>query len=81
MILLLAVKGPAISAVAKALDICTIAIRKTIDAGLKKVKEAMKISPNDTLISFDKQPLKLKTSTINTENIKSFKGNAFLNLM
>ncbi|AHH13291.1 hypothetical protein BHO_0900066 (plasmid) [Borrelia hermsii YBT] len=42
MILLLAVKRPAISAVAKALDICTIAIKgKPIDSrNLKKVKRS-----------------------------------------
>ncbi|AHH13154.1 Variable outer membrane protein (plasmid) [Borrelia hermsii YBT] len=51
---MLAFKGVAVSIVTQALDTLTIAIRKTIDAGLKKVKEAMKISPNDTLISFDK---------------------------
>ncbi|AHH11458.1 variable large family protein (plasmid) [Borrelia coriaceae] len=36
-----------ISAVTKALGTLTIAIRKTIDAGLKAVKEAMKINPDD----------------------------------
>ncbi|AHH07817.1 Variable outer membrane protein (plasmid) [Borrelia crocidurae DOU] len=41
-----AVKGAAVSAVIKALDTLTIAIRKTIDAGLKEVKEAMKINVN-----------------------------------
>ncbi|AHH13341.1 Variable outer membrane protein (plasmid) [Borrelia hermsii YBT] len=42
------VKGAAVSAVIKALDTLTIAIRKTIDAGLKTVKEAMKINANNT---------------------------------
>ncbi|AHH14437.1 Variable outer membrane protein (plasmid) [Borrelia hermsii MTW] len=46
-----AVKGAAISVVTKALDTLTIAIRKTIDTGLKTVKEAMKINANDTPIS------------------------------
>ncbi|AHH11431.1 variable large family protein (plasmid) [Borrelia coriaceae] len=43
-----AVKGASIRAVIKALNALTIAIRKTIDAGLKAVKDAMKINPNDT---------------------------------
>ncbi|ANA43942.1 VlpC87 (plasmid) [Borrelia hermsii HS1] len=43
-----AVKGAAVSAVTKALDTLTIAIRKTIDAGLKTVKEAIKINANYT---------------------------------
>ncbi len=42
-----AVEDAAISAVTKALDTLTIAIRDTIDAGLKAVKEAMKITTND----------------------------------
>ncbi|AHH07222.1 Variable outer membrane protein (plasmid) [Borrelia crocidurae DOU] len=42
------VKGAAVSAVSKALDALTIATRKTIDEGLKKVKEAIKINANDT---------------------------------
>ncbi|WP_049752316.1 variable large family protein [Borrelia duttonii] len=42
-----AVKGAAISAVTKALDTLTVAIRKTIDLGLKEVKNVMKIN-NDT---------------------------------
>ncbi len=42
-----AVEGAAISAVTKALDTLTIAIRKTIDSGLKEVKGAMKINTND----------------------------------
>ncbi len=41
-----AVKGSAVSAVTKALDTLTIAIRKIIDAGLKEVKAAMKINVN-----------------------------------
>nr|WP_025408867.1 variable large family protein [Borrelia coriaceae] len=46
-----AVKGAAVSAVTKALDTLTIAIRKTIDEGLKTVKEAMKINPDDTSVT------------------------------
>ncbi len=42
-----AVKGAAISALTKALDTLTVAIRKTIDLGLKEVKNVMKIN-NDT---------------------------------
>ncbi|WP_255571096.1 variable large family protein [Borrelia sp. HM] len=42
------VQGTALSAVTKALDTLTIAIRKTIDEELKKVKEAMKINPETT---------------------------------
>ncbi|AHH13300.1 Variable outer membrane protein (plasmid) [Borrelia hermsii YBT] len=33
--------------------ILTIAIRKTIDVGLKEVKEAIKINPNDTPLIID----------------------------
>ncbi|WP_051480232.1 variable large family protein [Borrelia crocidurae] len=40
------IKGAATSAVIKALDTLTIAIRKTIEAGLKEVKETMKINVN-----------------------------------
>ncbi|UPA12823.1 variable large family protein [Borrelia venezuelensis] len=43
-----AVKGAAVSAVTKALGTLTIAIRKTIDLGLKEVKDAMKINPDST---------------------------------
>ncbi|WP_024653198.1 variable large family protein [Borrelia persica] len=43
-----AVEGAAISAVTKALDTLTIAIRNTIDSGLKTVKGAMKINLEDT---------------------------------
>ncbi|AHH11561.1 variable large family protein (plasmid) [Borrelia coriaceae] len=46
-----AVKDAAISAVTKVLNTLTIAIRKTIDAGLKTVQDVMKINPNDTTIS------------------------------
>ncbi|ETZ17029.1 Variable outer membrane protein, partial [Borrelia duttonii CR2A] len=46
-----AVKGTALSAVTKALDTLTIAIRTTIDTGLKTVKKAVKINPNDTLLT------------------------------
>ncbi|WP_432612707.1 variable large family protein [Borrelia turicatae] len=48
-----AVKGAAISAVTKALDTLTIAIRNTIDVGLKTVKDAMNINPTDTLVTTD----------------------------
>ncbi|WP_038363200.1 variable large family protein [Borrelia persica] len=44
-------KGAALSAVTKALDTLTVAIRKTIDMGLKAVKEAMKINPEDTPVT------------------------------
>ncbi|UPA11483.1 variable large family protein (plasmid) [Borrelia parkeri] len=50
-----AVKGAAISAVTKALDTLTIAIRETIDTGLKSVKDAMNINSTDTPINTDKQ--------------------------
>ncbi|AHH07923.1 Variable outer membrane protein (plasmid) [Borrelia crocidurae DOU] len=43
-----AVKGAAVSAVTKALDTLTIAIRSTIDKGLKTIKEVMKININTT---------------------------------
>ncbi|WP_346313328.1 variable large family protein [Borrelia miyamotoi] len=51
------VEGAAVSAVIKALDTLTIAIRKTVDEGLKTVKEAMKINAikvSDTSVTFDK---------------------------
>ncbi|WVN92306.1 variable large family protein (plasmid) [Borrelia turicatae] len=48
-----AVKGAAISAVTKALNTLTIAIRNTIDVGLKTVKDSMKINPNDTPVTTD----------------------------
>ncbi len=47
------VKNAAISAVNKALDTLTIAIRKTIDSGLKTVKEAMKINYSDTPVTIE----------------------------
>ncbi|AHH11455.1 variable large family protein (plasmid) [Borrelia coriaceae] len=40
-----AVEDATISAVTKALETLTIAIRKTIDEGLREIKEAMKINP------------------------------------
>ncbi|UPA19136.1 variable large family protein (plasmid) [Borrelia puertoricensis] len=49
------VKGVAVSAVNKALGTLTIAIRNTIDSGLKTVKEAMKINPTDTPLTTDNQ--------------------------
>lgn len=48
------IKGAIISAVTKALDTLTIAIRSTIDLGLKEVKEAIKINTNDTSIVSEK---------------------------
>ncbi|UPA11519.1 variable large family protein (plasmid) [Borrelia parkeri] len=48
-----AVKGAAISAVIKALDTLTIAIRETIDVGLKTVKDAMKFNSTDTPVTTD----------------------------
>ncbi|AHH11367.1 variable large family protein (plasmid) [Borrelia coriaceae] len=48
-----AVKGAAVSAVTKALNTLTIAIRKTINEGLKTVKEAMKINPSDTPVTIE----------------------------
>ncbi len=44
------VKAAAVSAVTKVLDTLTIAIRKTIDAGLKEVKGAMKINVNEPAV-------------------------------
>ncbi|ACH92963.1 variable large family protein [Borrelia duttonii] len=46
-----AVKGAAVSAVTKALDTLTVAIRSTIDEGLKSVKEAMKTNINVTSVA------------------------------
>ncbi|WP_434757413.1 variable large family protein (plasmid) [Borrelia puertoricensis] len=43
-----AVEGAAISAVTKALNALTVAIRKTIDLGLKEVKDVMKFNPDST---------------------------------
>ncbi|AHH11687.1 variable large family protein (plasmid) [Borrelia coriaceae] len=47
------IKGAAVSAVTKALNTLTIAIRKTIDAGLKSVKDAMKINSSDTPVTIE----------------------------
>ncbi|AHH07719.1 Variable outer membrane protein (plasmid) [Borrelia crocidurae DOU] len=44
------VKAAAVSAVTKVLDTLTIAIRKTIDAGLKEVKGTMKINVNEPAV-------------------------------
>nr|ALU64351.1 VlpC3 [Borrelia miyamotoi] len=59
------VKGAAISAVTKALDTLTIAIRNTIDLGLKEVKEAMKINnainASDTPVIFNKKTPETKS--------------------
>ncbi|ANF34624.1 Variable large protein 5 (plasmid) [Borrelia turicatae] len=48
-----AIKGAAISAVTKALGTLTIAIRNTIDVGLKEVKGAIKINATDTPVTTD----------------------------
>ncbi|ETZ17160.1 Variable outer membrane protein [Borrelia duttonii CR2A] len=45
------VEGTAVSAVIKALDALTVAIRRTIDEGLKSLKEAMKINTNTTPVA------------------------------
>ncbi|WP_434757458.1 variable large family protein (plasmid) [Borrelia puertoricensis] len=55
-----AVNGAVISAVTKALGTLTIAIRNTIDAGLKTVKETMKINSTDTPLTTDKQAPEVK---------------------
>ncbi|WP_432432502.1 variable large family protein [Borrelia parkeri] len=47
------VKGAAVSAVTKALDALTIAIRDTIDTGLKTVKDAININTTDTPVTTD----------------------------
>ncbi len=47
------VKGASVSAVTKALDTLTIAIRSTIDEGLKSVKEAMKTN-TDVIVASEK---------------------------
>ncbi|WP_434757429.1 variable large family protein (plasmid) [Borrelia puertoricensis] len=56
-----AVEGAALSAVTKALDTLTIAIRNTIDAGLNTVKDAMKINPTDIPITTDMQVTETKS--------------------
>ncbi|WP_051480234.1 variable large family protein [Borrelia crocidurae] len=48
------VKDVSVSAVNKVLNTLTVAIRKTIDKGLKEVKEAMKINTNDSSVAFEK---------------------------
>ncbi|XXG16554.1 variable large family protein (plasmid) [Borrelia puertoricensis] len=50
-----AVKGAAISAVNKALNTLTIAIRETIDRGLKTVKDAINFNSTDIPVTTDKQ--------------------------
>ncbi|WP_038365184.1 variable large family protein, partial [Borrelia coriaceae] len=47
------VRVSVISAVTKALNTLTVAMKNTIDAGLKAVKEAMKINPNDNPVAFE----------------------------
>ncbi|UPA12790.1 variable large family protein (plasmid) [Borrelia venezuelensis] len=54
------VEGAAVSAVIKALDTLTIAIRKTVDEGLKTVKEAMKINATDTPVNTDNTTSEVK---------------------
>ncbi|UPA11680.1 variable large family protein (plasmid) [Borrelia parkeri] len=49
------IKGAAISAVTKALDTLTIAIRNTIDTELKIVKDTMKFNSTDTPVTTDRQ--------------------------
>ncbi|WP_434757252.1 variable large family protein (plasmid) [Borrelia puertoricensis] len=56
-----AVKGAAISAVTKALDTLTIAIKNTIDRGFKEVKDVMKINPTDTPVTTDMQVTETKS--------------------
>ncbi len=54
MLLMRQLKGSsskAVRAVTKALNALTIAIRKTIDAGLKEVKKVMNINPNDISVT------------------------------
>ncbi|AHH05973.1 Variable outer membrane protein (plasmid) [Borrelia miyamotoi FR64b] len=48
------IRRAATSAVTKALDVLTIAIRKTIDSGLREVKDAMKINANGSPVTSDK---------------------------
>ncbi|AFI32072.1 Vlp protein, gamma subfamily (plasmid) [Borrelia crocidurae str. Achema] len=48
------IKGAAVSAVTKALDTLTIAIRKTMDLGLRNVKEAMKTNISATSVASKK---------------------------
>ncbi|AHH11261.1 variable large family protein (plasmid) [Borrelia coriaceae] len=55
------VRRVAVSAVTKALNALTIAIKKTIDEGLKTVKEAIKIEPNDTPLISDKDGSEAKS--------------------
>ncbi|WP_432612703.1 variable large family protein [Borrelia turicatae] len=50
-----AVEDAVVSSVTKALDTLTIAIRKTIDVGLKTVKESMKFNSIDTPVTTDEQ--------------------------
>ncbi|UPA10079.1 variable large family protein (plasmid) [Borrelia nietonii YOR] len=61
LMLLIEIKGAATSAATKALDTLTIAIRNTINAGLKTVKDAMKINPNDTPISPEQSTSEVKS--------------------
>ncbi|XXG16323.1 variable large family protein (plasmid) [Borrelia puertoricensis] len=49
------VKGAAVSAVTKALGTLTIAIRETIDRGLKTVKDAINFNSTDIPVTTDKQ--------------------------
>ncbi|UPA14294.1 variable large family protein (plasmid) [Borrelia turicatae 91E135] len=56
-----AIEDAVVSSVTKALDTLTIAIRSTIDVGLKEVKDAMNINPNDTPVTTDKQIPEIKS--------------------
>ncbi|WP_330730404.1 variable large family protein [Borrelia turicatae] len=55
-----AVEDAAVSTVTKALNTLTIAIRSTINEGLKSVKDAMKINPEDTPVTTDNQTPEIK---------------------
>ncbi|UPA14077.1 variable large family protein [Borrelia turicatae] len=54
------IEGAATSAVTKALGTLTIAIKNTIEVGLKEIKDAMRINPNDTPVTTDKQIPEIK---------------------
>ncbi|WP_418214861.1 variable large family protein [Borrelia turicatae] len=66
----LAVKDVAVSIVTKALGTLTIAIRKTIDIGLKTVQDAMKINSTDTSLTTDEQILEAKKNQLRFNNNK-----------
>ncbi|WP_246990108.1 variable large family protein [Borrelia parkeri] len=60
-----AVENAAVSAVTKALSTLTIAIRDTIDVGLKEVKDAMKFNSTDTPVTTDNQ---IPETKVNNQN-------------